>query len=98
MEEHGPIHSQLRARATLRAMLQPGQDGREAEHEVRWEMHIRQDEDALKEIRPGGRKGGQRMGFQVWRRGHLCLILPAISLCSSIPHALSPGRELQALH
>lgn len=30
-----------RARAPLGAVLQPGQDGREAEHEVRWRMRIR---------------------------------------------------------
>ena len=86
LEEHGLPHSCLGQSHYQRAMLQPEQDGREAEREVRWEMQV------LEDFRPRGRTEGRRMqmrkGLQVWRSRHLCLILPAISLCSSGPHTL----------
>lgn len=74
MEKHKPVFCLLRARATIPALLQPQQVKKLS---MRWEMQGRYLTAGEWQI---------RIGFQVWRKW--CLILSAISLCSSIsPHA-----------
>lgn len=79
LEKHKPVFCLLRARATIPALLQPQQVKKLSMSEM---GNASQTEGRY--LTAG--EWQIRIGFQVWRKW--CLILSAISLCSSIsPHA-----------